>query len=57
MNMLFRVKSISDCALIIAKQSVLNWQYATGSCKYVCEQFLDVAFSIDENQNKITAGR
>ena len=23
---------------------------------YVCEQFLDVAFSIDENQNKITAG-
>ena len=24
---------------------------------YVCEQFLDVAFSIDENQNKITASR
>jgi len=23
---------------------------------YVCEQFLDVAFSIDENQNRITAG-
>ena len=23
---------------------------------YVCEQFLDIAFSIDENQNRITAG-
>jgi RNA 3'-terminal phosphate cyclase len=23
---------------------------------YVCEQFLDVAFSIDENQKRITTG-
>jgi hypothetical protein len=28
-------KSTADFALIIAKQSVLNWQYAADSCKYV----------------------
>ena len=31
-----------DCTLIIAKQSVLDWQYATDSCKTAGTDFLPV---------------